>query len=208
MSRVRLTERSVVAADARKDKRDKKVESVRELDGFEYDKSKAKILKDVLHNVNVSLGTLLAAMKQIAMLKGSDVTPDGKIGGRGFIMEFREIKEAINSAVKELSDVTDSIADELTNPGWGLKEKELKKVKEEQEQVEEKAEKIEEAENASPSDEDSSEEKESTISPDDVKDSASDTLSRYKELMSGNSPDRVAGVLSKSIAANLLLEGE
>lgn len=218
MSRERLTNRVKMAAESRKDKKTSAKGDVhRELEGFDYDKAKAKILKDVLHNVNVSLGTLMAAMKQLSMLRGSDITPDGRIGGRGFIMEFREVKQGINESVGKLSDITDSIADELKNPGWGLKDSEVKRLKKEQEKVEEIEEEVEEMAESEPeeseSEEDSSEitldeeiEKESTIGPGDVRDS--EALNRYRDLLGSGAKDRVASVLSKQVVANFLLPKE
>jgi len=141
-TRERITAK-VAAAEDKKKKPAKDEGSNRNLDGFDYNKSKAKILKNSLHNLNVALGTLIAAQKDLAILRGSDITPDGKIGGRGFIMEFREIKTIISDSVNSLSNVTDSIADELTNPNWGLKEKEVELVEKEQEIVEEKKEEAE-----------------------------------------------------------------
>lgn len=220
MKRERLTDRIKTAANDKKPAKSKtKSELGRDVAGFEYDKSKAKILKGVLHNINVSLGTLMSAMKQLSMLRGSDVTPDGKIGGRGFIMEFREMKQGINEAVGALSDVTDSLADELKNPGWGLKDFELKEVKEEQQEVEEIEDKVEDileddgeesTEDSPESDYDTAPEEETSleeeskeeIGPDDVVDA---TLDRYRELLGNDAKDKVASVLGKRIAANIVL---
>lgn len=220
MQRERITDRIKTAAND--SKKDKKTGDHRELDGFEYNKSKAKVLKDVLHNINVSLGTLMAAMKQLSMLRGSDVTPDGKIGGRGFIMEFKEVKQGINESVGRLSDITDSLADELKNPGWGLKDSEVKKIKKDQEKVEEIEEEVEEMVDEEPQPEeekleqDSEEtdeitldemaERESAISPEDVRDSV--VLERYRELLGSDAKDKVASVLSRQVVANLLLSNE
>lgn len=223
MIRDRLTKRMKTAAvESRKDKKNTgKGELRRELEGFEYDKSKAKVLKDALHNINVSLGTLMAAMKQLSMLRGSDITPDGRIGGRGFIMEFKEMKRGISDAVSSLSDVTDSLADELKNPGWGLTDAERRKVErviQETEDLEEEVDDIveetepEKSEESDQEEEDSVEddmtseedvEKDSTIGPEMVRDS--DVLERYRDLLGSSAKDRVASVLSKSVLANLSL---
>ena len=219
MSRERLT--SKVAAS--KDNSRKNVEG-RELDGFQYDKSKAKILKRVLHNLNVSQGTLIAAMKEIATMRGSEISPDGKLGGKGFIMPFRDIKQIINEAVGNLSDVTDTLADELTNPMWGLSSTEKKKVKKEQEDIEDKVEEAEEEieeieekaeesevgespegnnvgedEEPKPTDE-FIEEKVVTEEPVEA-DSSEDN--KYRSLLA-SSDDETAGALSRRIMANLL----
>ena len=232
MNRVRLTKRmasdnedagikKVAAekkpADKKKDTKPKG-ELTRELDGFEYDTSKAKVLKKALHNINVSLGTLISAMKELSILRGSEVTPDGKIGGRGFIMPFKDMKSIINEAITNLSDVTDSLGDELTNPKWGLSPVEKKKVKEEVEDINEEIEDVEEitpeVTEESPEDaviESPAEEapeppnvEEDVVNPGDVVDSFEiDALKRYGNIVEGNVNDRVASVLSKNVIANL-----
>jgi len=230
--RIRITDQLGMvrtAASEGKSKSKSKETPVRDLSGFEYDTSKAKYLKRALHNINVSLGTLLAATKDLALLRGSDVTPDGMLGGRGFVMPFREMKTRLTEAVSSLSDVTDTISDELTNPKWGLGNKEKAKVKKEKAEIEETVDDLEdtaeslEAKAKSKPKKDDGDNKESEvrrrleqqrnevppevdeISPDDVVDSAEAiALSRYKNLLDGGSPDKVAGVLGKSIMANLL----
>lgn len=216
----------VVKTAASKDsdkKRSGNGEAARNTEGFEYDKAKAKYLKKALHNINVSLGTLLAAMKELALLRGSEISPDGMLGGRGFIMPFKEMKKVLNESISDLSDITDTLADELTNPKWGLSKAERKKVKEEKEEIKEETEEVtEEAEvieeDAKEEDakgdqagEDTSGEQESreeeleNIDPSDVKDSAEiEAIRRYQEILGDGSKDKVASVISKYIVANLV----
>jgi len=221
MTRERLT--SKVAAT--KDSSRKTVEG-RELEGFQYDKSKAKILKKVLHNVNVSLGTLIGAMREISIIRGSEISPDGKLGGKGFIMSFKEIKQIINESVGNLSDVTDTLSDELTNPMWGLSSAEKKKVKKEKEEVAEDVEEAEEAvedaeENTSeePTEEKSEdteeeapavveevvgEEERNDVGESEMKESSEQEDNRYRSLLA-SSNDKTADALSRSIIANILI---
>lgn len=215
MKRERLTSK-IAAAQAveKKKKENKNGEDTRNLDGFEYDTSKAKVLKKALHNINVSLGTLISAMKELSILRGSEITPDGKLGGRGFIMGFRDLKFKLNSAIGDLSDVTDTLADELTNPKWGLSSSERKKVKQDNQEIEEEVEEVEEVvpdegapdkntpEGEPPQPPEVGPEEE--ISPEDVIDSSDiEALKRYESLIDGNVKDKVASVLSKQIVANL-----
>jgi len=214
MDRKRLTMRLAAQKAADKKAADKKEtvkgELKRDIEGFDYDPSKANVLKKALHNINVSLGTMISAMKELSMLRGSEITPDGRLGGRGFIMPFKDMKAKITTAITELSDVTDTLADELTNPKWGLSPVEKKKVKEENQVVEEEVQEIEEvvpdestketnldeAPEVNPDLED--------VNPDDVVDSFEvEALKRYGDLINGNSKDKVASLLSKHIVANL-----
>lgn len=210
MKRDRLTMR--IAAEKASEKKRPKGEMIRDIGQFDYDPSKASVLKKALHNVNVSLGTLISAMKELSILRGSDVTPDGMLGGKGFIMPFKEVKAKINTAITELSDVTDTLADELTNPKWGLSDSERRKVKKENEIVEEKVEEVEEEvpQEGNPDTENNDLPPEvdkpslDEINPEDVVDSFEvEALKRYGDLIDGNVKDKVASVLSKRIMANL-----
>lgn len=209
MRRQRLTEKFAAAANSSKIKTESKKKTngslERNTDGFEYDKSKANVLKKALHNLNVSLGTLISAMKDLALIRGSDLTPDGQLGGRGFIMSFRDIKAAVNEAVNNISDVTDTLADELTNPKWGLTKTEVKKVKQEKKNVEDKVEEIDEKELEEKKPDVKKVEEVTDLNPEDVKDSADvEALKRYSDYVNGIGVDEVASKLSRNIMATIL----
>jgi len=212
MSRDRLTMRVAAAEKASEKRKENKGEMSRNIGGFEYNPSKATVLKKALHNINVSLGTMISAMKDLSILRGSDITPDGMLGGRGFIMPFKEVKSKINAAITDLSDVTDTLADELTNPKWGLSDSEKKKVKQENEVIEEEVSEVEEVVpgdvKPETGDTDLPPEVEKPpledINPNDVVDSFEvEAFKRYGDLIDGNVKDKVASVLSKRIMANL-----
>lgn len=62
-------------------------------------------------------------------------------------MPIKDIKQSLNQIVRELSDIQDTLADELTNPRWsGASDSETKKLLKEKEEVEEKVEEMDEAE--------------------------------------------------------------
>lgn len=117
-------------------------------DDYKYNKSKLKHLKHILHNANVALGTLTSILNEFSKVKGPDISPDGLLGGIGYIIPIKDIKQSINGAVHNLSDIADCIADELTNPKWnGEEDKEIKKlIKEKDEAVEKVEEEMEESE--------------------------------------------------------------
>lgn len=103
---------------------------------FKYNAKKLKHLKHILHNVTVALGTLTSSLNEFSKLKGPEVSPDGLLGGVGYIIPLKEIKETINSNIRGLSDVADCLADELTNPRWNTQDdKEIEKLIKEKEEV-------------------------------------------------------------------------
>jgi hypothetical protein len=108
---------------------------------FKYNTAKLKHVKHILHNVSVALGTLTSAQHEFSRFKGRDVSPDGQLGGLGYIMSLKDIKDGLSSSIRTLSDISDTFADELTNPKWEAKEdKEVKDLLKEKEKVEEKVE--------------------------------------------------------------------
>jgi len=140
-------------------------------DDFKYDKKKLKHLHRILHNVNVALGTLGSALGEFSKVKGPQISPDGMLGGLGYVMPIKGIKEVINTSVHSLSEVADSLADELSNPHWNaIDDKETKEVLQEKEKVEEETQEVMDA----PPDTDSMEveetpENEEQLTPEDVK---------------------------------------
>jgi SMC interacting uncharacterized protein involved in chromosome segregation len=107
-------------------------------DDFQYNKKKLKHLKHILHKLTVSVGTMMSALNEFSRVKGRDISPDGMLGGLGYIMPLKDIKEALVESVHKMSAVTDCIADELTNPKWNAEDdKDVKDLIKEKEQIEE-----------------------------------------------------------------------
>ena len=110
---------------------------------FKYDKKKIKHLQRILHNVNVALGTLGSALGEFSRIKGPTISPDGLLGGLGYIMPIKNVKEVLTTSVHTLSEVADSLADELTNPHWHTEDdKETKDLIKEKEKVEEETQEV------------------------------------------------------------------
>lgn len=155
-------------------------------DDFKYDKKKIKHIKHVLHNTTIALGTLVSALNEISRIKGPDISPDGLLGGLGYIMPIKDIKEKLNTSIRDLGDIADSLADELTNPKWDIKEdSDVKELIKEKEKVEEQAEESTgetPAESEAEAEPETEPEKapEASISPDDVVTSTIDVVASNK----------------------------
>jgi hypothetical protein len=142
-------------------------------DDFKYDKKKLKHLHRILHNVNVALGTLGSALGEFGKVKGPQISPDGMLGGLGYVMPIKGIKEVINTSVHNLSEVADSLADELCNPHWHAEDdKETKELIKEKEKVEDETQEVLDAPEGEVDQEDVTPEvpeEEEQLSPEDVK---------------------------------------
>lgn len=96
-------------------------DSVRELDNIgDYDKEKVKHIADLLYNVSSALGYIHVATQELNSLRGHEISPDGKLGGKGYVITLKKFKDSLSSVGNTLSDLDDSLSDELNNPRWGL----------------------------------------------------------------------------------------
>jgi hypothetical protein len=93
--------------------------------GHDFDARALKPLSRALFSASVSLGHAVTAYKEFARVKSSSVSPDGMLGGRGYVMKVKEIRGQIQQACELLSAVTDTLYDEVTAPHWKPKVAEL-----------------------------------------------------------------------------------
>lgn len=85
---------------------------------YSFDPRKAKILAKVLRSTTASLGHAMAAYEQFSKLKSGDISPDGKLGGKGYIQKIPEMRRAYMNVVEALSALTDTLYDEVRAPHW------------------------------------------------------------------------------------------
>jgi len=83
-----------------------------------YDPKALKPLAESLWASTVSLGHALAAYRHFSRLKSTTISPDGKIGGRGYIMNITDVRQKLYNACEALSAVSDTIYDEISAPHW------------------------------------------------------------------------------------------
>jgi hypothetical protein len=169
----------------------------------EYDISKLKILKKILHNINIAVGNLTGAAKEFSLLKGPDISPDGMLGGKGYIKTVREIKESLTTSVHTLADLGDTLVDELNNPKWGVKDKELKLVERDKAELDEQAEEVDESLEADPEqvEQEEAPEKEESKDQNDP-DGASKDEDRFKEVDPAHLPEDPLQRQSTEISSN------
>jgi hypothetical protein len=92
-----------------------------------YDPKALKPLAKMLWAMSVSLGHALQAYRLFNRVKSSTVSPDGMVGGRGYIMKVTDLRQRLYDACEALSAVSDTIHDEVNAPHWKPKLGELTK---------------------------------------------------------------------------------
>src|SRR5579863_4504271 len=126
--------RAVLAAeeDAPEPKRDLNVD-------YQFKARNIKPLAKILWSLSVSMGHLTSAAGRFFKLKSVNISPDGSLGGKGYIKPIRNLRKELYDAEELLSSIIDTIHDEINAPHWKAVIKKLppKKKKEVEEEISE-----------------------------------------------------------------------
>lgn len=85
---------------------------------FLYSPRNQKPLATVLRATLAALGHTLSAYNTFAKLKSARLSPDGSLGGRGYIMKIADMRKQYMNCVEALSAISDTIYDEINAPHW------------------------------------------------------------------------------------------
>ena len=103
-----------------------------------FNKKCNKNLAKVLRATLSALGHSMSAYSTFAKIKSRDISPDGSLGGRGYIMEIKGMRRQYMNVVEALSSLSDTLYDEITADHWQVaKEQILETVMEEIEEIKE-----------------------------------------------------------------------
>jgi len=125
---------------------------------FKFNPDCNEKLVTVLKSTLFALGHTLHAYDIFAKLKSRDISPDGSLGGKGYIQEVKHIRKQFMNCVEALSAISDTLNDEVQAPHWALATRSPEEVesinelkddpeKHAQKQMEEEAKKVNEASN-------------------------------------------------------------
>lgn len=96
-------------------------------ENHEFNPKALKPMARMLWAMSVSLGHALAAYRQFTRLKSVTVSPDGLVGGRGYVMSVKDVRSRLYEACEALSSISDTVHDEINAPHWKPKLAELEK---------------------------------------------------------------------------------
>ena len=95
---------------------------------YKYDPAALKPMAKMLWSMSVSLGHALAAHKAFVRLKSATISPDGLLGGRGYVMSIKDTRTMLHDACEALSALCDTVHDEINAPHWQPKLGQLEKA--------------------------------------------------------------------------------
>ncbi len=96
-------------------------------DDHAFDPRSLKPLTKAMWALSISLGHALTAHRQFSRLKSVSFSPDGMVGGRGYVMSVKDIRGALHHATEQISSICDALYDEINAPHWKPKLAELEK---------------------------------------------------------------------------------
>lgn len=98
---------------------------------FEFDPKKLKPLAKCLRSTLMSLGHCQSAYHEFAKIKSAVVSPDGNLGGKGYIQEIRAMRRQFMNCSEALSALTDTLYDEMNAPHWAMENPSVDRQREE-----------------------------------------------------------------------------
>lgn len=85
---------------------------------FVFNAKHLKPLAQTLRSALMALGHVTSAYNKFVKIKSRNVSPDGSLGGKGYIQKIPDMRRQLMNCVEALSALTDTIYDEMTAPHW------------------------------------------------------------------------------------------
>ena len=85
---------------------------------YKFDAKNLEPLARVLRSVLMALGHIQTARTVFTKIKGQRVSPDGNLGGKGYIMPIKDIRKQLSNSDEALSSIADCIDDEISGIHW------------------------------------------------------------------------------------------
>lgn len=90
-----------------------------------------------LKSLLMALGHTMSGYTRFSKIKSRRVSPDGMLGGKGYILKMKDIRSLLMNSVEALSAVTDTLYDEVNAPHWKdqVKEEQVETLLEDVEEI-------------------------------------------------------------------------
>lgn len=85
---------------------------------FVFNARHLKPLAMTMRSALMALGHVASAYTRFTKVKSSNVSPDGNLGGKGYIQKISDMRRQLVNCVEALSSLTDTLYDEINAPHW------------------------------------------------------------------------------------------
>ncbi len=88
------------------------------VEDFEWSPDSLRNLAKILWSTQRAHSYAMAALRLFSKTPSSQISPDGLLGGRGYIQSIKDMRTGMASAVEALSSFTDTLHDEVSAAHW------------------------------------------------------------------------------------------
>lgn len=85
---------------------------------FDFNTKMTKDIAKVLRSTNMALGHAMSAYTRFNKMKSAQISPDGSLGGRGYVQKINSMRRAYTNITEALSAISDTLYDEIQGPHW------------------------------------------------------------------------------------------
>lgn len=86
------------------------------LDGFRFKDQGIKAIANTYKHLAKAFMELAVANNTFSSCKSSQISPDGKLGGKGYVLSIRDIRESFGNIMNSMSELIDTFHDEVNSP--------------------------------------------------------------------------------------------
>jgi hypothetical protein len=87
-------------------------------ENFLFNAKELKPLALSLRSALMALGHVTSAHARFVKIKSRNVSPDGSLGGQGYIQKITDLRRQLMNCIEVLSAFTDTVYDEIKAPHW------------------------------------------------------------------------------------------
>jgi len=87
-------------------------------ENFVFNARYLKPLATTLRSSLMALGHATSAHARLVKIKSRNISPDGSLGGKGYIQKISDMRRQLMNVVEALSALTDTLYDEMKAPHW------------------------------------------------------------------------------------------
>lgn len=85
---------------------------------YEFSAKNLEPLARTLRSCLMALGHIQTARTTFTKIKGQRISPDGNLGGKGYVMPIKDIRKQLSNCDEALSSISDTIHDEINAVHW------------------------------------------------------------------------------------------
>lgn len=112
---------------------------------FKFNPKYIKPLAQTLRATLMALGHVSSAQSAFVKIKSADISPDGALGGKGYIQKITDMRRQYMNVAEALSALSDTLYDEMKAPHWNPSNKDVdQREREEVQEIMQDAEEIRE----------------------------------------------------------------